>query len=95
MRATWLRVSPRRCETHPRRCRLLYIKRLRAVARRSRSASGACVDRARGEEDWRSPPQVTYYMQQIFLAVVMADAAMVVGDIERDLYCRRDPEELS
>ena len=35
-----------------------------------------------------------YYMQHIVMAGVMADAAMVDGAIERDVYCRRDPAEL-
>jgi hypothetical protein len=43
---------------------------------------GACgdLDRDRGEEDWAlsAPSQVTYYMQHIVLAGVMADAAMSV-----------------
>ena len=30
-----------------------------------------------------------YYMQHIVMAGVMADAAMVDGAIERDVYCRR------
>ena len=53
-------------------------------------------DRDRGEEDWAfsAPSQVTYYMQHLVMAGVMADAAMVDGAIERDVYCRRDPEEL-
>ena len=59
---------------------------------------GACgdLDRDRGEEDWAfsAPSQVTYYMQHLVMAGVMADAAMVDGAIERDVYCRRDPEEL-
>ena len=59
---------------------------------------GACgdLDRDRGEEDWAfsAPSQVTYYMQHIVMAGVMADAAMVDGAIERDVYCRRDPAEL-
>ena len=48
------------------------------------------------EEDWAfsAPSQVTYYMQHIVMAGVMADAAMVDGAIERDVYCRRDPAEL-
>ena len=41
-----------------------------------------------------APSQVTYYMQHIVMAGVMADAAMVDGAIERDVYCRRDPAEL-
>ena len=47
-------------------------------------------------ETSRSHPasQVTYYMQHIVMAGVMADAAMVDGAIERDVYCRRDPAEL-
>ena len=48
---------------------------------------GACgdLDRDRGEEDWAfsAPSQVTYYMQHIVMAGVMADAAMVDGAIER------------
>ena len=59
---------------------------------------GACgdLDRDRGEEDWAfsAPSQVTYYMQHIVMAGVMADAAMVDGAIERDVYCRRDPAEV-
>ena len=54
---------------------------------------GACgdLDRDRGEEDWAfsAPSQVTYYMQHIVLAGVMADAAMVDAAIEADVY-RRD-----
>ena len=41
-----------------------------------------------------APSQVTYYMQHLVMAGVIADAAMVDGTIERDVYCRRDPEEL-
>jgi hypothetical protein len=46
---------------------------------------GACgdLDSDRGEGDWAfsAPSQVTYYMQHIVLAGVMADAAMVDGVI--------------
>ena len=46
---------------------------------------------AASEEDWAfsAPSQVTYYMQHIVLAGVMADAAMVDAAIEADVY-RRD-----
>ena len=48
------------------------------------------LDRDRGEADWAftAPSQVTYCMQHIVLAGVMADAAMVDAAIEADIYQR-------
>ena len=54
--------------------------------------AGACGDGERdlGEDDWAftAPSRVTYFVQHVVLAGVIADAAMVDAAIELDVYAR-------
>ena len=52
----------------------------------------SCGDGERdlGEDDWAftAPSRVTYFVQHVVLAGVIADAAMVDAAIELDVYAR-------